>query len=120
MTTKNARFWTWENDGWVKLTLRPGQSLTYVAGGTHDEGWSRDYTEWRHDGNVVVCEYESDGADCDGRFQHGGVLECSLDSLATVPAYEGGTFAGVVITRPDWQKAGFDWQRDHTAEAAGY
>jgi hypothetical protein len=28
----NAGFWAWWNAGWVKVTLRPGQSLTVCTG----------------------------------------------------------------------------------------
>ena len=31
MSTKNARFWIWENNGWIKLTLCPGQELTWTV-----------------------------------------------------------------------------------------
>jgi hypothetical protein len=37
----NARFWILgRHAGWVKVTLRPGQSLSWSYRYDHDEGWS--------------------------------------------------------------------------------
>lgn len=62
----NARFWHWHTAGWVKLTLRKGQTLTHSQGGPTDEGYSRETTTWSFDGEYVYCELSSDARDCDG------------------------------------------------------
>jgi hypothetical protein len=50
----NARFWTWWNGGWVKLTLRPGQRLVLHAFRRTDEGYSEQHEEYKHEGSAVL------------------------------------------------------------------
>ena len=123
---KNARFWVYVNDGPVKLTLRPGQSLEHSEGGPCEEGYSYEYTKWEYadDEPVVYREWATDSRDCDGRHGNGGEQVCHVDRLlegGTPGMMEGDdeeTWAGVVW--PDWQK-----HRDHSvydqyAQMAGY
>ena len=46
MRTPNARFWQWINGGPVKITLRPGQTITHYVGGSTDEGYERTWHKW--------------------------------------------------------------------------
>ena len=46
---KTARFWIW-NNGPVKLTIRPGQTLRHTSFSEDEEGWSSREDEWTNDG----------------------------------------------------------------------
>lgn len=127
--TRNARFWVWWHDGWVKLTLRPDQQLTASYGGDTDEGWSTYSETWTHEGDAILNECTSESLDCDGR--HGNYYDsrCTLDKLAVrqhtkqTPWVEG---VGCEIVddldaplTPDWEGI-YASQRDQYAEMAGY
>lgn len=116
----NARFWTFWRCGWVKLTLRPGQSLSASHVGPTDEGYHGEAETWTHDGEIVRSEYTSWGRDCDGRHESGGERVCPLEKLKAANMFlqfdieeNRGIFA------PWWQDAD-SYHRDYTAEAAGY
>lgn len=111
----NARFWHYGPHGPVKLTLRPGQSLTHSTGGRTDEGWSRSSMQWTHEGDAVLLEWCDDGSDCDGRLTQTGGGRCALGRLASG---ESDPEAPEVIY-PAWQ-TGVASVRDYSAEAAGY
>ncbi len=120
----NARFWTWESSrsGWVKITLRPGEALTRRTFSRDCEGWERTVCRWEHKGDHVRREYGSTGKDCDGTVSSGGADVCPLSRLQAVPPYMPGDETWRPEGRPDWQDAPEeeDWQRDETAELAGY
>lgn len=117
----NARFWTWIQDGPVKLTLRPGQELAHSMGGPCEEGYHYELTYWRFDGQRVTCGSESSSRDCDGPHEYHSVAEAPLDQLSAYepwsqdnddPALKG-------IRFPDWKQTDAS-QRDRFAEAMGY
>ena len=110
----NARFWHFGPCGPVKLTLRPGQSLTHSTGGRTDEGWSQSSTRWTHEGETVHLEWCDDGSDCDGRLTRTGENRCALDRL-----HNGNVCPEFGIVYPDWQEARVS-VRDYSAEDAGY
>ena len=112
MSTKNARFWIWENNGWIKLTLRPGQELTWTAFSTHDEGWSRYSTVWEYCGDVVECHQYVDGCDCDGRHSQDIVHTTPIDTLPHGNVFD-------LPVSPHWTE-GESSQYDQYAELAGY
>lgn len=112
----NARFWYYLNGTMTKITLRPGQELSHCAGGPCDEGNSYSGHTFRHDGDRVTCIWSSWGRDCDGRYSDGGESMAPLNQLA-VRALDFTEAAGLLV--PEWQ-AGDAWQRDYSAEAAGY
>lgn len=135
------RFWTFHRLGWVKLTLRPGQSLTARTFSRDDEGCSWSCETWTHSGDRVTSRWGNGGRDCDGEISHTGEGECLAARLAAVPAYlddparmepatvrsfywrnhvEAAHFAGRRIHRPDWQESQACETRDAYAEAAGY
>ena len=111
-TEKNARFWFCANE-WTKITLRKGQTLTYVTGGATDEGYS--VAEWKFyfDGQFVTIETSYDARDCDGRVSQFGEIECPVDMLKA----DFNDYAQLPV--PDWHTAGTSY-RDYSAEAAGY
>ena len=116
----NARFWTFIHDDYVKITLRPGQSLSHYMGGPTEEGWSSEATTWRHDGNTVTRQCTDDGCDCDGRLTRNYDCICPLSRLSyrTVRSWEG-TWPKAVYNFPDWEVMDSS-QRDYAAEAMGY
>jgi hypothetical protein len=110
----NARFWVWWNDGWVKLTLMPGQTLAVGYGGPCEEGWSRYSEQWSHVGDRVEREWVSEGRDCDGRLSQYGEDFAWLSELASVGR---GEFEEMLA--PRWHDSQSS-QRDEFAELAGY
>lgn len=109
---KVVRFWIWHNDGYVRLTLRDGQSLMWKSRGPTDEGWLEQGEMWRYDDGVVLNESWTDGVDCDGRFSSGGEWMCPWTDLAThITPDKVGT--------PLWTRVSYS-QRDFSAEAMGY
>lgn len=113
----NARFWVFENQSYVRLTLKPFESLSMHSGGLTDEGYGYFWSRWTYEAGegVVTLEYSSDERDCDGRLSRGGELACPVAELDGLePAWEGGE------RRSDWREAEPAWQRDESAEAMGY
>ena len=105
---------------WVKLTLRPGQSLTAFQSQPTDEGYHREVNAFTHYGETVVCEWFETGRDCDGRYERGGEMFCDLADLAARDAFaEFPASENVGIKAPEWKRA-TGYRRDHTAEASGY
>lgn len=122
-----ARFWTFENDAWIKITLRPGQSLSWGKSARTDEGFAAEGNTWSHEGDRVLLQWSRSGRDCDGFVSEAGELSCALSELASVPVFcevDGEpcheTHAGRAILRPEWEKVGPVRCRDSFAEAAGY
>lgn len=109
----NARFWVWENGGPVKLTLRPGESLSHCVSGPTDEGHCLEWFTVEHCGDYVSQDYGRDERDCDGRTSSEGSSVCPLDHLAVA-------VVGDDCPRfPAWAHVATN-QRDYAAEAAGY
>jgi len=108
----NARFWSWMNGHPVKITLRPGQTLTWSKWQRTDEGWDAFSSTWSHVGDGVRYEWCNDGVDCDERLRQGGEAFAALEGLRAGNEVEG-------ITYPHWARRN-TWQRDYQAEAAGY
>lgn len=111
---RNARFWVWWRQDWVKITLRPGETLCAGYGGQCDEGWSRFSEQWSHTGLRVEREWVSEGQDCDGRSAQYGEDFAMLDELDAVGR---GEFEEMLA--PRWQDSQTS-QRDEFAELAGY
>ena len=128
-TRRNARFWVYWHDGWVKLTLKPEQSLEVGYGRLHDEGWCRYHQSWEHDGDRVLCASTSESADCDGRHSDYDDCECLLENLAAVQheklcdfsdEYPEGFMPDFdAPLTPKWEHIKAS-QYDQFAEAAGY
>lgn len=107
-----AKFWVLINDCPVKLSLRPGDSLSHVSGGATDEGYSWEAHTWAFNGVDVKSEVTTKASDCDGRFETSCNAYCPTHML-----HAGCDFDGVRF--PAW-KLGKSSQRDYTAEAANY
>lgn len=127
--TRNARFWAYVNGSAVKLTLRPGQTLRWYRGWTHEEGWSSELLEWEYDADdaEVVRQVVTDGRDCDGRLTRVQTDYCPVGQLTggNYPSVTGLGLSAMEIAAwnevvwPNWQEAS-RCQRDEFAEAAGY
>ncbi len=116
---QNARFWTFIHGGWVKLTLRSGQSLRHSCAYDNGEGWSWESCRWTFDGETVTRDYGSGGRDCDGASSQSGSDECPLADLQTVGAFRP-TFNSLGILRPAWRQAGPTVVYDQFAQLEGY
>ncbi len=70
MKTKNIHFWHYWN-GWVKITLSPGQSIELSHCEPTDEGYSFKHEVLTYtDGGLLHSEYVNGGRDCDGYISH--------------------------------------------------
>ena len=116
--TRTARFWVWENDGWIRLSLRTGQTLRWAQATATDEGWRRWGFEATFDGDTVVLEEWSLERDCDGRLDSCSIVECPFGLLQAGGRSDFCVGIGQPL-RPEWRKVR-NRQRDYTAEAAGY
>jgi hypothetical protein len=114
---RNARFWVWHNGGWVKLTMRPGQSIVLTSGGLNDEGYSYSRERFTFNGLTVVVEGVTHARDCDGRMDSYSEHYCGVDDLKAMEA-EVDEY-GERPARPHWE-LGSCFQRDEQAELAGY
>lgn len=124
MNTPNARFWHWSTghtDGWVKITLKPGQSLSWHESHRTDEGYSFQAYTWTHDGDSVTRKWLDGGRDCDGPIQRTGTDSCPLNKLAECqPVYEPEMHDDKAICRPDWQEAEPTQINDLYAQLSNY
>ena len=123
---KNARFWVYINEGLAKLTLKPGQSLSWSYGGPTDEGWSFYAETWEYDDDEEIIKHSivSEGCDCDGRHGDYRDFECRLVDLHVFQAtlWDDAIQSCVEIPGvrlPKWEKAGSS-AYDQYAELSGY
>jgi hypothetical protein len=108
----NARFWIFHRDAWVKVTLHPGQQITFGFYEKTDEGFTRQVTNLCHDGAAIVREWLDRGRDCDGLVETRGRDFCPLSAL------QGRTVDGLNV--PDWREAAPVEIYDEFARAANY
>lgn len=108
---KSFRFETYINGG-AKVTLRPGQSLTWSQGGDTDEGYEWEAVTWTHVGDGVHRHCASGGRDCDGASQSDHEDFCPAAKLWT-----GANWYGEPM--PDWEEGQAE-VFDQYAQAAGY
>lgn len=111
---KNARFHVYVNGGYVKLTLRPGQSLQWAKSEWNGEGSSWQWDKWENDNGVVINTYASGGRDCDGIHREGGARHCAIDKLKGEADYEDSS-----ILKPEWINGAAEVY-DQYAELANY
>lgn len=108
----NARFWTWWNNDWVKITLKPGKEVSLWDGGRTDEGWYCHGEHYEYVDGVVWMSWSDDETDCDGRFTTGGTSSCEESKLQARQIEDD-------IYCPVWAKCESS-QRDYAADRMGY
>lgn len=123
MKKRNARFWDWVNNGWVKITLKPGQSLSHHRHSKDEEGYSYEHTEWNYfvDGeDEITRNWISGGRDCDGEIRNTGgeVAVRGADGFALVSVAE--IHMGQPMARLDWKTAVPTRVYDQYAQQMGY
>lgn len=129
----NARFWEFINSSWVKITLKPNQTMQHYVAHPTEEGWYSRHITWEHTGESVACQLTVMSRDCDGRLDRYNDFECQLPELqarefwvqdqqdvARVPFWEieSELFESELLL-PCWIESHCS-QRDYTAEAMGY
>jgi hypothetical protein len=107
-----ARFWLWENGGWVRIKIKAGQTLHWSRSQATDEGWSGVGLRLEFDGEIVRRECVNDGRDCDGRLTEVSEAECPVHLLAAWRADDG-------VMCPEWSDIGGS-RYDEYAQAANY
>jgi hypothetical protein len=114
---KNARFWICAPESYVKVTLRPGQSISFSHGGPHEEGYSYTHESYTYDEERggIVREHDTNARDCDGRIDRSSADFCFLHLLTA--GQEG--YQDSAVRLPRWEDMRAS-QRDYSAEAAGY
>ncbi len=128
---RKIRFWEYFNGGYVKITLKHGQTLSHYRGGLDDEGWSAEHCKWAFDtdGNepVLTHQWMNEGRDCDGYLKRSGISIARADRVTFVAAKDYSKprpeplllWDGKPVMVPDWKKVSLG-QRDEYAERMGY
>lgn len=116
----NARFWDFCNGGWVKITLKPHQTLSWENYSNTDEGFSFIRQNWIHNDDMVSYVEYSSGRDCDGPTEYTLIQRARMCDLKSVPVYDYRKGRGkCLFHKPIWSTIK-ESQRDHFAEAMGY
>jgi len=111
---KNARFLFWWADGFVKLTLKPGQSLSCYQGAKDEEGYNCTSVNFRYDvdDTKIYREDTTWGRDCDGGHSFKSESYCAVSRLRSHKLESGELI-------PTWEEIDSS-QYDQYAEMAGY
>jgi len=121
----NARFWTYWNGDFVKLTLKPGDAILLYVSGQTDEGYESEAKSYTHQGNEVTFLIDSSGRDCDGPSASHETLVCALAELhsgCTPPGqklHRSDCEPPETIIYPNWRLVD-SYERDVFAERMGY
>lgn len=117
--TMNARFWDRINGDWVKITLKPGESIEHHTYEKHDEGYEVTHDIYSFDGFVLNHQYGRSGRDCDGKYSSTNEREARLLDMCSIPAVDANGEQVPGVFRCDWKDTSEE-SRDYTAEAMGY
>ena len=120
---KRVHFWTFENNGWVKITLAQDQNLSHSSSKQTDEGFSFEETTWTFDGDLLTREWRNGGSDCDGYIERTGIEECTYANVAAFSVFSPDAndyFNGNLIRHPDWHTSVPVSVYDRSAQAMGY
>lgn len=115
----SIRFRMWFDGRQRRITLAPGQQVTFSTHRTTEEGWGSEAVSLTLENRVLRKEWVTDGCDCDGRLTRDGHSSCLASARAKVRAVRA---AGETAPReryPAWQRLE-SWQRDEFAEKMGY
>ena len=120
--TNTARFWIYVNNDYVKISLKPGQTLNWYTKEATDEGWSGEGLSFEYDADLVLVLRESvtEGRDCDGRIQYFDKAQCAIEDLQngndTFDMFEE---HGHIVQFPCWERVTSE-VCDEQAQKAGY
>lgn len=120
-TTITARWWQYVDCGWVKLSLRDGETIRWSESHATDEGWSESAEEWTRIGNTIYRWYRNAGRDCDGLLIHEGTLTADIDDLRAIEPDDefGKPYLPAGTMLPDWRRSSRSCY-DEYAAMAGY
>lgn len=111
----NAKFFIFENDGFIKIKMRPKQRLSWDKYWPTEEGYGYRLLSYYFDEEFVEEENDSGGCDCDGKINHNNKHFCHLKSRMS-----GLTENGERVLVPDWKKKGHTRVYDKYAQMMGY
>ena len=115
----NARFWVWHKDAWVRITLRPGQTLEAHVFVRTPEGWVSEFSTWTHRGRYVFWESAINGRNRRGNYVRNVCYYCLLNSLEGRDMFsEMGVAENVGISAPDWMVER-DWHQLELSQIGG-
>lgn len=108
-----ARLWTFWHEGMVRITVRPGKTVTLYRGERTDEGYSRRWETYELFDGILTMRAETDSRDCDGQYSTSATYFAHVSRLQV----DRNEYTGLLM--PDWKKQESS-VRDYAAEAAGY
>lgn len=115
-TTKNVRFWIHGKNGRVKITMRPGQVLSWGQSWRTEEGYSYESFRLEYFGDDIYQERASGGSDCDGPIDDYATLVCPVSMLHSRPLSD--KYCAITLF-PQWERLK-SRVHDAYAEMAGY
>lgn len=117
---RSYRFWMFHNDSWVKIKVKENEVLDIAFGGPDEEGFCWEEISFFVEDGRLFLEWDRQMQDCDGRYDISGESVCKIidGKLDLKPCADpdNGPPGGMV---PNWENVNM-WQRDYSAEAAGY
>jgi len=113
---RNVRFWIFPRLTAVKLTIRPGQTLTYQESHRTEEGYSASSETFIYDEEqkLVIDTWATEGRDCDGILRHTGIKCFKIDNAHAGHVDEDG------IAYPKWDDYEPTEVYDEYAQAMNY
>jgi hypothetical protein len=115
------RWWQYVDRGWVRLSIRDGQTIRWRESHATDEGWSESAEEWTRIGSKIYRWARSAGRDCDGYLVHEVNLEVDGSELSVIEPHEdfGKPFLPPGTLLPEWRRVS-RYAYDEYAAMAGY
>lgn len=114
LVAPNAKFWECVNGDMVKLTIKPGATISWHTSAPDDEGYFYKSISWTHNIDQVEMERDTGGRDCDGSHRQFSSFSCRIKDLDKNPPNE---YRDQPI--PQWERGSCS-QRDEYAERMGY
>lgn len=117
-----CRFWVYWHEGIVRIKVTQEKGVLLATGGPTDEGWSSYAESFYMEDGALRRDIDTDGVDCDGRHSthRSMVWSPAMGEVPCIDHLSDGTVVELKEYRPNWGEMGIDWQKDYSAEAAGY
>lgn len=119
---KRIRIWVYWRESIVRITLLDGEPLELYSGGPTDEGFHHECHRYEYNAadGVVISSISTSSRDCDGRFDDFREFYwCVGSEMQPMRDVVNGEVVDLPESGPVWER-GAAWQRDFSAEAAGY